>query len=293
MRWGLPAFKNAFEDLVAFNPKSITKRWGPEVKALETAIEENLSAVFGHNTVQYNRYRRAAALDHGNMIMGRPATIQQAQQYVTEGQRDAITLLGQAVKGLEEEILDQETASPLGAIVKTAASRDLSKVFVVHGHDGEVREAVARFISEKLGLKPVVLHEQPNKGRTIITKFGEEAASVGFAVVLMTCRYSRFALRALFLRFAPNDTPDDFGKAHDSQDLSARARQNVVFELGFFIGALGAERVAAVVKGDIERPSDFDGVVYISFHKEDWRTKLGQELQAAGYKIDWNKLMGS
>jgi predicted nucleotide-binding protein len=207
------------------------------------------------------------------MIIGRPATIQQAQQYVTEGQRDAITLLGQAVKGLEEEILDQETASPSGAIVETAASRDLSKVFVVHGHDGEVREAVARFISEKLGLKPIVLHEQPNKGRTIITKFGEEAASVGFAVVLMT--------------------PDDFGKAHDSQDLSARARQNVVFELGFFIGALGAERVAAVVKGDIERPSDFDGVVYISFHKEDWRTKLGQELQAAGYKIDWNKLMGS
>ena len=149
---------------MAFNPKSITKRWGPEVKALETAIEETLSAVFGHNTVQSNRYRRAAALDHGNMIMGRPATIQQAQQYVTEGQRDAITLLGQAVKGLEEEILDQETASPLGAIVETAASRDLSKVFVVHGHDGEVREAVARFISEKLGLKPVVLHEQPNKG---------------------------------------------------------------------------------------------------------------------------------
>jgi len=88
-------------------------------------------------------------------------------------------------------------------------------------------------------------------------------------------------------------TPDDLGKAHDSQDLSARARQNVVFELGFFIGALGAERVAAVVKGDIERPSDFEGVVYISFDKEDWRAKLGQELQAAGYKIDWNKIMGS
>jgi predicted nucleotide-binding protein len=62
-------------------------------------------------------------------------------------------------------------------------------------------------------------------------------------------------------------------------------------EAGFFIGALGAEHVATVVKGDIEPPSDFDGVVYISFDKEDWRTKLEQELQEAGYKIDWNKVM--
>jgi hypothetical protein len=65
MRRGITRLQKRIEDLVAFNPKSITKRWGPEVKALETAIEETLSAVFGHNTVQYNRYRRAAALDHG------------------------------------------------------------------------------------------------------------------------------------------------------------------------------------------------------------------------------------
>jgi predicted nucleotide-binding protein len=74
-------------------------------------------------------------------------------------------------------------------------------------------------------------------------------------------------------------------------DLNPRACQNVVFELGFFIGALGPERVAAIVKGDIERPSDFDGVVYISFDKEDCHTKLGQELKAGGYNIDWNRVM--
>ena len=117
------------------------------------------------------------------------------------------------------------------------------------------------------------MHERPNKGRTIITKFREEASGVGFAVVLMTA--------------------DDLGKSKAAPELTPRARQNVVFELGFFIGALGPERVAAVVKGDIERPSDFDGVGYISFDKEDWRMKLGQELQQAGYKIDWNKVMRS
>ena len=145
------------------------------------------------------------------------------------------------------------------------------KIFVVHGHDGEAREAVARFLSEKLDLEPVILHERPNKGRTLITKFREEAAETGFAVVILTA--------------------DDVGRARDAAELSRRARQNVVFELGFFIGALGPERVAAILKGDVERPSDFDGVVYLSYEKEDWRTKLGQELQSAGYAIDWNKVM--
>jgi predicted nucleotide-binding protein len=118
---------------------------------------------------------------------------------------------------------------------------------------------------------PCSNHERPNKGRTIITKFRKEAAGVGFAVVLMT--------------------PDDVGRAVEATDLGSRARQNVVFELGFFIGALGPEKVAAIVKGNIERPSDFDGVVYISYENEDWRMKLGQELQSAGYHIDWNKVM--
>jgi predicted nucleotide-binding protein len=87
-------------------------------------------------------------------------------------------------------------------------------------------------------------------------------------------------------------TPDDLGKAVvDKSEARLRARQNVVFELGFFIGALSPDRVAAVIKGEIERPSDFDGVVYISFDAADWRVKLGQELEAAGYEIDWNKVM--
>jgi Predicted nucleotide-binding protein containing TIR-like domain len=123
---------------------------------------------------------------------------------------------------------------------------------------------------EALRLQPCAPTGQ-NKGRALITKFREEAAGVGFAVVLMT--------------------PDDLGKAEKAVDLNARARQNVVFELGFFIGRVGPERVAALVKGDIELPSDYDGVVYISLDNEDWQTKLGVELQAAGFEFDWNKVM--
>lgn len=137
-------------------------------------------------------------------------------------------------------------------------------------HDAAPKAEVARFI-EKLGFEAIILHEQSNKGRTLITKFHEVADEVGFAVVLMT--------------------PDDCGGSVPDGDLKPRARQNVVFELGFFIGKLGRERVATLVKGDVEKPSDFDGVVYISLDSADWKNQLGKELQEAGYDIDWNKVM--
>jgi predicted nucleotide-binding protein len=268
MKRGISRIQKRIDELDAFAPESISARYSPEVGALETAIDETLAAVFGQGTAAYNRYRGAATLDYGPLVMGSPPSIQAVRTYLTEGKQRAIKLLKQAVRGLEEEIASQEI---VWEPVEPEAVRDLSKVFIVHGHDGELREAVARFISEKLGLEPVILHERPNKGRTIITKFREEAAGVGFAVVLMTA--------------------DDLGKANAAPDLKPRARQNVVFELGFFIGALGPERVAAIVKGDIERPSDFDGVVYISFDLDDWRTQPGKELKAAGYNIDWNSVM--
>jgi len=153
---------------------------------------------------------------------------------------------------------------------RSPASR---KVFVVHGHDEAAREAVARFL-DKLDLEPVILHERPNKGRTLITKFREESTDIGFAVVLMT--------------------PDDQGAEAGVPAARPRARQNVVFELGFFIGAYGPEHVAALVKGNIEHPSDFHGVVYIDLDDAGgWKRQLGRELQAAGFEIDWNKVMRS
>ncbi len=72
-----------------------------------------------------------------------------------------------------------------------------------------------------------------------------------------------------------------------------RARQNVVLELGYFIGRLGRERVCALKRGEVEIPSDFGGVVYAPFDEGGgWRQTLANELQAAGFKIDWNQVMG-
>ena len=283
MKIGITRLKRRIADLDAFDPNSVQQRWAPEVKALQTSIEESLSFVFGHSTIEYNRYRLAARFDWGpedatpDWLAARtggmeyPDHAQSFRRYLAESKENALSLLRQAVRGLEEEIGDRGdlAAAPIdAALVNTP---DLSRIFVVHGHDAAPKAEVARFI-EKLGFEAIILHERPNKGRALITKFREESDGAGFAVVLMT--------------------PDDVGKAKDAPDVKSRARQNVVFELGFFIGKLGPERVAALVKGDIELPSDYDGVVYISIDNEHWQTKLGGELDAAGYAIDWNKVMG-
>jgi predicted nucleotide-binding protein len=146
-----------------------------------------------------------------------------------------------------------------------------NEIFVVHGHERGIRDSVARFL-EKIGLTPIILDEQPNKGRTIISKLMEESAKVKFAIVIMTA--------------------DDIGRAKNKKRPRSRARQNVIFELGYFVGFLREHRVAALVEGNVERFSDFPGFAYISLDEPDWQTRLGRELRNAGYAIDWNKMHG-
>ena len=147
------------------------------------------------------------------------------------------------------------------------------RVFVVHGHDHGTKESIARFL-EKLGLEPIILHEKANAGRTIIEKF-EAFSNVGFAVALLT--------------------PDDVGSAVDQQDsLNARARQNVVLELGYFTGRLGRNRVCGLFKNGLEIPSDFHGVLFIELDEQGaWRTKLAQELIQAGMQINLQALVNA
>ncbi len=147
---------------------------------------------------------------------------------------------------------------------------DLGRVFIVHGHDEAPRETVARFIVSA-GLEPVILHEQANRGMTVLEKLMANG-DVGYAVVLLT--------------------PDDLGRSTAEDDDKPRARQNVILELGYFLGRLGRERVMALLKGSVEIPSDYMGVLYERYDDGGgWRQKLARELQTAGYEIDWNKVM--
>jgi len=143
------------------------------------------------------------------------------------------------------------------------------KVFLVHGRDEGFRDRVARFL-EKLGLLVVILQERPNGGRTVIEKI-EALSDVKCAVVLMTA--------------------DDIGRLATDKSHQNRARQNVVFELGYFVGKLGRQKVCVLCQPEIEMPSDFAGVVYLRMDDAGlWKMSLAQELRAASIRVDLNRL---
>jgi len=104
----------------------------------------------------------------------------------------------------------------------------------------------------------------------VIEKFEQHAGAIGFAVVLLTA--------------------DDEGGKRGSGDIKLRARQNVILELGFFIGTLGRNRVAALHESGVELPSDVSGMLYTSLDSH-WRQDLGREMRAAGLTVDLNKAL--
>ncbi len=146
-----------------------------------------------------------------------------------------------------------------------------SKVFIVHGHDDGAVDKIARFVG-KLGFEAIILHEQSSSGDTIIEKI-IRYSDVGFGIVL----YTECDIGAV--KSQPNN-------------LKPRARQNVIFEHGLLIGKIGRANVVALVKGDIERPNDISGVVYISLDEsEGWKLSLVKEMIASGYNVDMSKIL--
>ncbi|WP_201599577.1 TIR domain-containing protein [Psychrobacter immobilis] len=182
----------------------------------------------------------------------------------TIGYTEALNVMKDTIE--EVKLLD----SIDNGAMKEKPEKDCSTVFIVHGHDDASKYEVARFV-ETIGFRSTILHEQASSGSTIIEKI-EQHTDVGFAIVLYTqC---------------------DVGAAKSDQDnLQPRARQNVVFEHGFLIGKIGRKNVVALVKGNVEKPNDISGVVYISLDEsQGWKLSLVREMRASGYDIDMNKV---
>lgn len=136
-------------------------------------------------------------------------------------------------------------------------------IFIVHGHDKEMKLEVKDYVSSELKLNPIVLNDLPNEGKTIIEKFEFYSKTTEFAIILLS--------------------PDDVG-GKDTNTLRKRARQNVLFEFGYFVSMLGRDKVFALLKDEVEKPSDIDGVLYIPFNN-DWKFSLLKELKHAGVPV--------
>jgi predicted nucleotide-binding protein len=185
-------------------------------------------------------------------------------------QKSAVTIYGRYNQDITDQVIKSATEKLNMAVGAQVRGADMSKIFIVHGHDDWAKTEVARFI-EKLGFTPIILHEQASSGLTIIEKI-EANSNVGFGVVLYTpCDLGNVKVRA--------------------GDLLPRARQNVVFEHGYLIGKLGRDKVCALVKDEVEKPNDISGVVYVQMDSHHaWHMKLAKEMKAAGYPVDMNKL---
>lgn len=226
--------------------------------ALDTA-QATVRDLFGQNSDEANAFQVAQ-----NYIQYDPRfPVQYRQQCVQEAIARLQSLIG---------IVDEKTVKPDTRSSAPASSAPSRRVFLVHGHNEEVKQTVARVL-EKLDLQPIILHEQPDKSRTIIEKF-EDYADVGFAVILMT-------------------GDDRGGQSTASPDTyRLRARQNVLLEMGFFLGSLGRGRVCVLYDPEVEMPSDYSGVLFKKLEPGDgWKLELAREINAAGIDVNLKGLL--
>ena len=268
MQKAIDRFQRRIGELETFDPTTVKERSDPRISTIEVAIDEALSEAFGQGTSAYRRYSSATNLDRASLNYLHGTPLPDVIMGLQEGKAGALALLKQAIRSFEEKLADFGEEVSADAPRSSSASPS-TEIFIVHGHDHPAMTELASLI-ERAGLTPVILHKQPNAGRTIIEKFEDHGGSAGFAVVLLT--------------------PDDVGGPANDK-LQPRARQNVIGEMFWSAGKLGRKRVCALKKGNIEIPSDFFGVLYTEMDETGaWKTELLRELEAANYKVNWRAL---
>jgi predicted nucleotide-binding protein len=279
VRAGINRLRRCIDRIRAFDHSTIESGTDPRITILQTAVEKALTDTFGRDTPEYQLHKQASSLNLGILRFASPNG-SDIREGLSDGKARSVAILQEAIWSLEELTADavptevaETTVAPLSE--RTAAPPAASdEVFIVHGWDDNAKIEVARMI-ERAGLKAVILHEQANSGRTIIEKFEHHAGLAGFAVVVLT--------------------PDDIGGPKEASSLDAlspRARQNVIGEMFWFAGKFGRKRVCALIKSEIEMPSDFAGLGYTKMDESRaWKHELLRELEAAGYTVDWKKAL--
>jgi predicted nucleotide-binding protein len=263
--------------------KAISQDTSIDYNKLESITKHfirNVGEIFGAGSTEFEQQKDSMGVYHPPFY-DTSWTELQAERQLQSAYRAGINRLVPQIDSLvlqleeEKQIYSQPSLSQ-GAISSQAATGGASKpnVFIVHGQDTEFLREVERLVV-KLDASPIILSDKPSMGATILEKFEREGSPVDFALVLLS--------------------PDDIGAPaprHGSSQIEwkARARQNVILELGYFIGKLGRGKVAVLYKGkDLELPSDIHGLVYIPMNGS-WELAVAKEMRAAKLPIDLNRL---
>ena len=151
------------------------------------------------------------------------------------------------------------------------APKENGTIFIVHGHDTDSRDQLELAL-RRMGLEPLILMNTTGGGKTIIEALeghiGKNHQS-DFGIVLIT--------------------PDDIGGQRDGfpQNAEPRARQNVILELGMLFSSLTRSRMALLVKGHVELPSDIQGVIQLRYndHIRDIVPRLAERLKECGIEV--------
>lgn len=223
-------------------------------QAWKTKAERFLIKKFGEESFEYTKFQ-------GIYFSPTLVCVNTSRSDLVEACKNGLETAKEVFLTYLEEMEEEKVT-----IIPQKINATCNKVFIVHGHDGALKEAVARII-EKQGINAIILSEQANKGRTIIEKF-EDYSDVGGAICLFTA--------------------DDYGRAKKDEIDNIRARQNVILETGYFMGKLGRDHVVLLADQGIEMPSDLSGIVYTG--TTSWQFDLLKELKDMGYTIDLNKL---
>jgi predicted nucleotide-binding protein len=235
-------------------PTSYTPNW----LAWRARVSGIITKLFGEGTAQADLIRSAERV---KVIGNGEDKYDQAKAYYMAALHNAIN------------VLEKDTFNELIAKKNALAPQDLTnKVFVVHGHDAAAKNELETLLRE-MGLEPIVLHRKADEGSTIIEKF-EKHADVGFAFILMTPDEVAFLAK-------------DQNLPESERKSEFRARPNVIFEFGYFVGRIGRNRTCCIYSGDVTVPSDLAGLLYKKYTNsiEEVAYSLQKELRAAGYEL--------
>ena len=249
---------NAFtyENFSSKDPRGYPSALTPDYIAWKTKVEVFVSSTFGKSSPILELFKKA----EGIRVLGNgPAQFDKCQSII----------LGTLTAGIDTLTFEPPFEQSPPRAVNTALN---AKVFVVHGHDELMKHQLEIFLSE-LDLEPIVLHRKADEGLTVIEKF-EKHSDVGYAFILLT--------------------PDDIAypkadevKPDEARKKEQRARQNVIFEFGFFVAKLGRSRVCCLYKEGVTLPTDVSGIIYkkIVNAVEEAAFSILKDLKAVGYKV--------